>query len=495
VSTVPILTNAPLPFNSRELKAIRAQCTARILDVQTQERLITDLLAKANSPHDIEDHLWNIFRIRRKYHAIRKIVMKAANKARRINHFFDLVACQNLMLVEIDETFKGRHISLLVVVDALTGYIFMIVWLPQRSEKAIINAMAPLKDLFQGVQLVLTDGASYFPEVVKVICPNAQHQRCLIHILRNLYPFIIPQRQAYISALQKVRKTKAVVQAHKEAHGLREKDLDALRHKLKYWKEKRAETQARLGVRPYQKHIFHQYPLLKSIYDRINWIQGQVRSMEKTFSHDRERLELLKGDVKQAVHFKNIAWNGYMQSLHILYGFYNLFRRTPAVFDAERERYLTRLVNRPATDLSKAIMRVLTEVKGLSSVYAKNCPLKLTRNFINTNLIESVNSRLRPSLDKLKKIQNTPYLAAVLEIIRLRLNASRPYSKGRSILSPIERCGYKLRSKTWIDLIFEGLPPGPQSVQNLGALNLEQSYPGRFHHEKENISIEKGVNL
>jgi hypothetical protein len=36
VSTVPILTNAPLPFNSRELKAIRAQCTGRILDVPGQ---------------------------------------------------------------------------------------------------------------------------------------------------------------------------------------------------------------------------------------------------------------------------------------------------------------------------------------------------------------------------------------------------------------------------------------------------------------------------
>jgi transposase-like protein len=494
VSTVPILYNAPFPFNSHDLKEIEAWCRNHVLDTQTQERLIIDLIGKANSPHEIEDHVWNVFRIERKYHAIRKVVLKTAKKAQRINHFFDLLACQTLLLVEIDETFKGRHISLLVVVDALTGYIFMIMWLPQRSKEEIIKAMAPLKDLFENVQLVLTDGAPYFPDVIKEICPNAQHQRCLIHILRNLYPFIIPQRQAFIGAMKKVSKAKAIYQAHKENHAIRLRELDALKHQERYWEKKRTNIQTALGIKRYQKNIYQQYPQLKKLYNRINGIQAIIRPMSETAKHDRERLSLLKGDIDQAIVLKNIAWNLYMKSLHVLYEFYNLFRRSPAKFDAAREHYLTKLVNRPTTDLSKAIIRVLTESKDLSTIYTKNCPLKLNRNFINTNIIESVNSRLRPVLDKLKKIQNTPYLSAILELIRLRLNASRPYSKLHSESSPIERCGYKLRSRTWIDLIFNGLPPGPQSQKTLGNLNLEESYPGRFHHEKENRSVKVGLN-
>jgi transposase-like protein len=492
MSTVPILKNEANPFNSHDLRKIESLCINHVIDTQIEEKLILDLISKGNSPHEIEDHLWNVFKLRRKYHAIRKVVLRNAKRAQHINRFFDLIACQTLLLMEVDETFKGRHISLLIVVDSLTGYIFLITWLRQRTKDEIIKLMSPLKDLFQNVKLVLTDGAPYFPDVIKEICPNAKHQRCLIHILRNIFPFIVPQRQAYMHSLQKVSKTQATYRDHETDHENRLKSLDALKHQLKYWKNKRITTQKILGVKRYQKGINQQYPPLKKIYDKLNLIQGNIRSLNKTIHHDRERLSLLKGDVDQAIHLKNSIWNIYMGYLHVLYEFYNLFRKSPSKFEADREIYITKLVNRPTNDLSKEILRVLAEVKDLSTIYSKDCPLHLNRNFINTNVIESVNSRLRPLLDKLKKIQNTPYLSAFLEIIRLRLNSTRPYSGPRSNSSPIERCGYHLRSRTWIDLIFEGLPPGPQYQNFLELSNPEKTYPNRFHQSKEMRSVQVG---
>jgi transposase-like protein len=484
MNTIPLQKNTDFPLNSRELKEIKDHSMNHVIDTYTETRLILDLLAKSNSPNEIREHLWNVFKIRRKYHAIRKVVLQKAKRAQRLNTFFDLWACQTLMLLEIDETFKGRHVSLLVVVDSLTGYIFMILWLPKRSKETLVTALTPFKELFQYVKLVLTDGATYFPEVIKEIFPNAKQQRCLIHILRNLYPHLIPQRQIYFGAIKKEQKAQANYQDLKAIHEERLKKKDALKHQLKYWKKNRIETQTALGVKPYQKNINRLYPELKSIYEKINLIQNQLKSLENSLLHDKERLPLLKGDKEQAKRWKDAAWNLYMKSIHVIYGFYNLFRQSPKKFEAERENYLIKLVNKPATDLIKAILEVLTEVKEVSTVFMADCPVRLNRNFINTNVIESINSRLRPVLDKLKKLHDTPYLQGILEIVRLRLNVSRPYSGRRSDQSPIERCGYNLKSRTWLDLIMEGLPPGTQPQKILLSNDLILNSSNHFLQTK-----------
>ena len=484
MSPIPILKNTEFQLNSRDSKEIESYCLKNLIDHQTETRLILDLIAKNNSPNDIKEHMWNVFTLRRKYHAIRKVVLKNAKRAQRINNIFDLWACQTVMLIEIDETFKGRKVSLLVVADSLTGYIFMIIWLPKRSESALIAALTPLKELFCNVKLVLTDGAPYFPNVVKDICPNAKHQRCLIHILRNLYPHILSQRQAYYGALKKVQKTRKNYNESIANHEQRLKRLNALKKQLQYWKNKRTKTQNCLGVKCYQKNINRDYPELKEIYDRINFIQVQVRSMKNTANHDREHLPLLKEDITQAERWKNGAWGLYMKYIHVLYDFYNLFRNSPKKFGAEREKYIIKLVNNPATDLTKAILKVLTDVTEISTIYQEDCPVRLSRNYLNTNVIESINSRLRPILDKLKKLQDTPYLKAILEIVRLRLNVSRPYSGKRSDQSPIERCGYNLKSRTWIDLILKGLPPGSQPQNYLLITNEDNTGVNRFLKSK-----------
>jgi hypothetical protein len=239
-----------------------------------------------------------------------------------------------------------------------------------------------------------------------------------------------------------------------------------------------------LGVKPYQKNINRLYPELKSLYDDINFIQSQLNSINNTILHDQERLPLLKEDIAQAKRWKNVSWNLYMTCIHVLYGFYNLFRKTPKTFEAEQEKYITKLVNKPATDLIKAILKVLTEVKEVSTVFMADCPVRLNRNFINTNVIESINSRLRPVLDKLKKLHDTPYLCGILEIVRLRLNASRPFSGRRADQSPIERCGYNLKSRSWLDLIMKGLPLGSQPQKNLLKVDLVVNTSNHFLESK-----------
>ena len=48
-----------------------------------------------------------------------------------------------------------------------------------------MKTLEPLYMMFSKVELVLNDGATYFPKIVKELFPNAEHQLCLVHIERN----------------------------------------------------------------------------------------------------------------------------------------------------------------------------------------------------------------------------------------------------------------------------------------------------------------------
>ncbi|MHA1395085.1 MAG: hypothetical protein ACTSRZ_16395, partial [Promethearchaeota archaeon] len=56
-------------------------------------------------------------------------------------------------------------------------------------------------------------------------------------------------------------------------------------------------------------------------------------------------------------------------------------------------------------------------------------------------------------------ISDSKYIQAIFDLVKLRLNTTRPHSGLRRVSSPIERCGYSLRDRTFIDLIFNGFPP------------------------------------
>ena len=128
-----------------------------------EDRQILDLLSAPVSPNRIAQHFENVFRQQRKAHAVRKVLMKNHRRIQVVNHKFDFLLIPCIRLLEIDETFKGMRVSLLVVIDTWTGYILYFSWLKERSKDGILNALATLKGQLGEILLVLTDGAPYFP--------------------------------------------------------------------------------------------------------------------------------------------------------------------------------------------------------------------------------------------------------------------------------------------------------------------------------------------
>ena len=99
-------------------------CETKKNSSYNDDKLTLDLLLAPMSPNQVERHYFNVFRQQRKSHKIRQVLLMKKRRIILLNSKFDFIACQTLTLLEIDETFKGRKISLLVVIDTLTGYIF-----------------------------------------------------------------------------------------------------------------------------------------------------------------------------------------------------------------------------------------------------------------------------------------------------------------------------------------------------------------------------------
>ena len=131
------------------------------------------------------------------------------------------------------------------------------------------------------------------------------------------------------------------------------------------------------------------------------------------------------------------------------------------------------------SELGIEILRVLTTIKNLDSVKQPESPIRMCKNWINTNFIESVNSRIRPYLEILRKIGNTEYCGAYFDLIRLYLNTSKVFSGFRKGTAPVGRLGYEMRCRTYLDLIFDGFPPGPQYGINSATFDPSVVSPNR----------------
>ena len=118
-----------------------------ILNGISVEEYIIEQLSKYASPNEIVNTLRTLWRFKSYSSRIRKILLVQWEKIKGINRKFDVIACKKVHLISMDETFKGRKITILVMIDAITGYIICIKKIKNRKANTIVNALQPYKDL------------------------------------------------------------------------------------------------------------------------------------------------------------------------------------------------------------------------------------------------------------------------------------------------------------------------------------------------------------
>lgn len=429
-----------------------------------EQRQILDLLLVPMSPNRISRHFSRVFRKKISPWKIKQFLLSYRAKIKRLNERFDRIAKRKIIMIHIDETFKGQKISILVLIDAITSYILHLEWLERRTEEAISKQLSPLQEVLKNVILVITDGAPYFPEVVKKLCPDAFHQTCLIHVMRGLYPYLQPYKTNYQEKLRTYQSSTEMLQNVKMKKKEKRYSRKKLLQKLNYWKQKRRNTREKHGVTPYQKGILDKFPDLRKINEKINLVRANLRSLDHTIEKLGEKEISLKVQIELALEQKNKAWGEYMVKCRLLHQFYRLFNLKEEAYQKERFRLLSRLQQKgmEKCEFSQEILRVLLKAKHLDTVNKAECPIRLNLKYINTNAIESINSRIRPFLECLRKITNSLYIKTYFNLLRLYLNTTRPFLGIRSDTSPLERYGYDLRGKDYLDLLQDGLPLGPQ---------------------------------
>ena len=66
-------------------KSLRRLAINDVIDTITEGRIILDLFGGGNSPNAISSHFVNVYRLARKYQAIRRVLFKHAKKVAQIN--------------------------------------------------------------------------------------------------------------------------------------------------------------------------------------------------------------------------------------------------------------------------------------------------------------------------------------------------------------------------------------------------------------------------
>ncbi len=443
------------------------ECTLKI----DLEACVISLLKQSSSPSEISRHFCDVGIPGVTPYRDKKILFDRASKIKEINDKFDEIASACVSILEWDETFKGLKYKVLVVLDSITGYVFLIERLLKRDFDHIVAALKPLRKVLQKVQVVLTDGAKYFPKVVKTLCPHAVHQICLVHVMRSVHANLRKLREPYGDAISEVQKLKDKLKTCEKSLAKMRANRKKKRQKLSYHLDKRRRLREKHGAKPGQKGIWKKYPELKANYETINAARSEFRSVWGSIERNLKKKKALKAELKDREANMRSEWAAYMKECKVKIQFYGLFLHREEEYQTKKRAFVEKLKGEPTNSMRDGMLQLLEKVPSLDAINRSGASLALKRNYLNTNAIESFNSKFRRLLESMRNVFDSPYCRARMQLFRLHHNVDRPLHGSRDGLSPIERYGYDLRGRTSVSLVIHGLPPGPQSEIFLPELN------------------------
>jgi hypothetical protein len=111
---------------------------------EIEQRQVIDLLLAPMSPNRVARHFSQVFRKQLSAWSIKQLLLSFRTKIEYLNERFDIIAGRKAIILQIDETFKGHKVSILVVIDAITGYVFHLQWLTGGRQKLSPSSYIPL---------------------------------------------------------------------------------------------------------------------------------------------------------------------------------------------------------------------------------------------------------------------------------------------------------------------------------------------------------------
>ena len=412
---------------------------------------------------------------------IASVIREAGFRARWLNGMYDARVSEHVRIIEIDEVFQGTQNCYLGVVDKRSHYLLVFTRLEDLSSESFTDVLEPLAEDLDHLELVITDALAAYKSVIPGVFEGILHVICHVHACRIFF------KEGH-AINQAAKKAATAVSDGIESLAIKRGELRTKKRRLRALEQRktrieaaRASFLAANGIRKYAKtkrlrskrKLFN--AKLNIIRTSIRSLKTTMRSIETKIQEKITALELLRQD---AAAKKQIA----LQSGRLIARFRHILDCEPEGFEAELARYQS-ILDRSACPIAKKIKKF---IRNNPTVYATNLPnakASCPPNLVNTNTIEGTFSISRAVLTKAKHFFDSEQSEALLEIFRLRLNMSPPFTGKNRDRSPLERAGVHSSFSSWLDALF---PLPGQSGTRDGKIDFSWPTEGRDPAPSEN---------
>lgn len=420
------------------------------------EDLITFLAICNVSTRALEYFCRTFFALNWSRARIQEIIENAAEVARTDLKKLDTAAQKNTRMLNLDTTWKGKVGKVLGAIDPETGYVYALDWISKENGDAMTPSLAHLAELCSEVEYLITDMSSAFEKAIPEHFQACSHILCQVHALRDLFNSISGLRHKMKKTLIQKRKAKQKLET------------------TKYWLKKNQNnyfvTKNRLKKKQNEKKVFLQNRGYETKENGalVNTKQGlpreakllakavykvQVREARYLRQVEKQRLKLPvvreEYEVLKEKYLKH--WNRYIVAVRRLHCFSKLFYiRDQEKYRQKKDEWHSRLLHR--TDkLSKQMKSFLQTKSGLFPGEHEEHS-QVTSKYWNTNQVESLFSRVKPTLNALRILPNTRYINDRLDLLRWWLNTQAPLSGINRFNPPIKRCGLSPVPFTFVEV-------------------------------------------
>jgi hypothetical protein len=416
------------------------------------KRLIVDLKVDCLSYFEIKNHVKRIYGVEISRNYIADVIIEAGRRARHLNGIYDSKVRGNFKVIEIDETFQGRNICYLGVVDKESQYLLLLVQLKDRSAETISFVLGSIAETLEILELVITDGLPAYKNMITSIFDGVVHLFCHVHAYRVFLREIEPINAAARKAWKKWSEAS--------------QDIDKLKHELLLKKrclvrdEKRLAKLIEARDMYYKEHGIKKYSKKAAWTPERVWFKNQLdldrvkaRSRRTTIKNKQAKIAKRTTEMEA---LKAAYWEkkqASLQSARLVAAFKRLLDAPWEQFDTERVR-LANVLGRSSLEIAGKITRFLEQNPHVHATSKQDFETICPPWFANTNTIEGLFGICRPVLDKAKRFGQSRQSIALLDLLRLKHNMSPPNTGPHVHESPLQRAGVNSPYKDYLDALY-----------------------------------------
>ena len=384
---------------------------------------------------------------------INQFLKKLYKLTAEFNHRFDGKIRPLIHTIEIDETFKGMDIKFFEAMDHVSGYVLRLDLIKSRDYDTLLPYYKELASSFDKVERIITDLAPVYPRLIEETFNKTEHQNCQVHGVRVILDDITMVLNDLKWSSKKIKKLKDKLDTAKKKRKSNLNKLSRLKKGLNDLLAKRDSLRTQFGVRPYQKNIWNQYPLLHEQYLKIQNQISKIKGLEKTLLNSKLKITNLKDELTTEIKNNNAKWSAYMMHRKALRKMSDYFKneiKTQLDFESK----INGLTKNAFPAFNKKVINLIDKHPRLTTFKKYLNHEESLNGLISTNKIESLNGRFKPFKDSRRNWVQSDSLKGYLELLRLHFNFSRPLVNRGQNLSPLEKLGFNLQEKSLYQVLF-----------------------------------------